>query len=196
MHVNRTNVAVFAVGALVAGIVGTTSTPAQATDSTDSPGCATGTVPSVVMGSPDLKAGQAGGVYLWHGSNGYALRATHAGSARVVFTGTIVASRSISHVTGVRLEKNDGVRLSADHTTLTFRFNNYGFIDGVNFAADCSKRLKVGIRINGSIGAPNRVKLGKHRASPTSNPFTIERYAAASPSPSSSPSDTPTATIG
>ena len=97
----------------------------------------------------------------------------------------------------MRLEKADYVTLSSDHKTLTFRFSNYGYIDGINFAADCSKLMRVKIRINGAVASPRQIKLGKHRSNPTSNPFTIERsQPAPKPSPSPSPSDTPTATIG
>ena len=95
----------------------------------------------------------------------------------------------------MRLEKADNVTLSSDHKTLTFRFTNYGYIDGVNFAADCSKLMRVKIRINNEVASPRQVKLGKHRSNPTSNPFTIERSKPA-PSPSPSPSATSTATIG
>jgi hypothetical protein len=190
----RTVLSSVAAGAVGLGLVMTGAGPASATDG-DAPGCSTGRLPDVVMGSPDVKAGQALGVYLWHGSNGYSLRATHSGSRKVVIAGRLSASNGFSDVTKVRLEKADNVTLSADHKTLTFRFTNYGYIDGVNFAADCSKLMRVKIRINGDIASPRQVKLGKHRSNPTSNPFTIERSQPA-PSPSSSPTATSTATIG
>jgi hypothetical protein len=147
------------------------------------------------MGSPDLKAGQATGVYLWHGSNGYSLRATHPGNKKVVFTGRLTASNSFSHVTPVRFEKADSYALSTDHKTLTFRFTNYGYIDGLNFAADCSRLIRVKLAVNGAQATPRQVKLGKSKSNPTSTPFTIERSKPA-PSPSPSRTDTPTATIG
>jgi hypothetical protein len=55
--------------------------------------------------------------------------------------------------------------------------------------------MRVKIRINDAVASPRQIKLGKHRANPTSNPFTIERSRPA-PSPSSSPTATSTATIG
>jgi hypothetical protein len=173
----------------------TTAGSASAAAEGDAPGCSTGKLPNVVMGSPDVKAGQALGVYLWHGSNGYSLRATHPSNKKVVFTGRLSASTSFSHVTPVRFEKADSYALTADHKTLTFRFTNYGYIDGLNFAADCSRLIRVNIRVNGNEATPRQIKLGSHRSNPTSVPFTIERSKPA-PSPSPSATATSTATIG
>jgi hypothetical protein len=103
----RTSLSVLCVGALSAALVATGGGLASASTESDAPGCSTGRLPNIVMGSPDVKAGQATGVYLWHGSNGYSLRATHPGSKRVVFTGRLTTSNSFSHVTAVRLEKGD-----------------------------------------------------------------------------------------
>jgi len=176
--------------ALVATSVGT----AAASPEADAPGCSTGRLPNVVMGSPDLKPGQALGLYLWHGSNGYSLRATHPGTKKVIFSGVLTASNGFSHLTKVALEGSDNVSLSTDHKTLRFRFANYGRIDGLNFAANCSRTMRVRIGVNGSLATPRQIKLGKHRSNPTSNPFTIQRSQPA-PSPSPSSSDTATATI-
>jgi hypothetical protein len=147
------------------------------------------------MGSPGLQPGQALGVYLWHGSNGYSLRATHPGTRKVVFSGRLSASNSFSHITRVAFERADSLAVSSDHKQLTFRFTNYGRIDGINFAADCSRLMRVNIRIDGATASPRQIKLGAHRTNPTSNPFTIQRSMPA-PSPSPSPSATATATIG
>jgi hypothetical protein len=192
---HRIQLSVLCAGAMSAALVGFGPGNASASPEADSPGCSTGVLPNVVMGSPDVKPGQALGVYLWHGSNGYSLRATHAGTRKVVLAGRLSASNGFSNVTKVRLEKADNVTLSADHKTMTFRFTNYGYIDGINFAANCSKLMRVKIRINDAVASPRQIKLGKRRANPTSNPFTIERSRPA-PSPSSSPTATPTATIG
>src|SRR4051794_2539208 len=188
----RTLMSVLAVSAVSLGLV---TAGAYSASASDSPGCSTGRLPNIVMGSPDVKPGQALGLYLWHGSNGYSLRATHSGTRKVVFTGRLSASNSFSHVTKVAFEKADSLALSSDHKTMTFRFTNYGRIDGINFAADCSRLMRVNIRINGSTASPRQIKLGAHRTNPTSNPFTIQRSKpAASPSPS--PTATSTATIG
>jgi hypothetical protein len=192
----RTALSLLCVAATAAALVGTGAGPASAED--DTPGCSTGVLPNVVMGSPGLQPGQALGVYLWHGSNGYSLRATHPGHGRVVIAGRLSASNGFSHITKVRFEKADSLTLSSDRKTMVFRFTNYGYIDGINFAADCSRLMRVKIRINGEVAGPRQIKLGKHRAHPTSNPFTIERSHPApspSPTPTPTPSDTATATI-
>ena len=187
----RTPITVLTLAAVTAALVAVGAAPASAED--DAPGCSTGVLPNVVMGSPGVQPGQALGVYLWHGSNGYSLRATHPGHAKVVISGRLSASNGFSHVTRVRFEKADWLKVSADRKQMTFRFTNYGYIDGINFAADCSRLMRVNIQINGATASPRQVKLGKRRANPTSNPFTIER---SRPAPAPSPSDTPTATIG
>ena len=191
---HRTPLSVLSVAAVALSLAAVGAGSAAASTEADAPGCSTGVLPNTVMGSPDVKAGQALGVYLWHGSNGYSLRATHPGSKKVVISGRLNASTGFSHVTAVRLEKADSLVLSPDHKTLTFRFTNYGYIDGVNFAADCSRLIRVKIRINDAVASPRQVKLGKHRANPTSNPFTIERSKPAT-SPSPSATATSTATI-
>jgi hypothetical protein len=188
----RTSISVLCVAATTAALLGVGAGSATAAAEGDSPGCSTGVLPNVVMGSPDVKPGQALGVYLWHGSNGYSLRATHPGSKRVVIAGRLSASTGFSHITKVRFEKADSLTLSADHKTMTFRFTNYGYIDGINFSADCSRLMRVKIRINDAVASPRQIKLGKHRSNPTSNPFAIER---SRPAPRPTPSDTATATI-
>ncbi|GAC1443113.1 MAG: hypothetical protein NVSMB55_15720 [Mycobacteriales bacterium] len=188
----RTPLSVLCIGGLSAAVVASGAGLASASTAADSPDCSTGRLPNIVMGSPGVKAGQATGVYLWHGSNGYSLRATHPGSKKVVFTGRLSASNSFSHVTPVALERADSYALSADHKTLTFRFTNFGGIDGLNLSADCSRLVRVNVKINGAEASPRQIKLGSHRSNPTSNPFTIER---SKPAPSPSTPATPTATI-
>ena len=190
MRIRRTSLALLCVAATTAALLSAAPGAAYAED--DAPGCSTGQLPNVVMGSPDVKPGQALGVYLWHGSNGYSLRATHPGHSKVVFAGRLSASNGFSRVTKVAFEKADWLKLSSDGKQLTFRFTNYGYIDGINLAANCSRLIRVNIQINGSSASPRQIKLGKHRANPTSNPFTIER---SRPAPRPSPSDTATATI-
>lgn len=149
------------------------SSPAAFAD--DSAGCATGALPAAVVGDPGVQARQALGVYLWHGSHGYSLRVTHPGKDKLVVSGAITASRDITRLHRVTLEKNDRLALGAHRHTLDFRFANYGGIDGFDFTADCSKTVRVQLQIAGTPAAPAAVFLGKDRTSPTSVPFTIER---------------------
>lgn len=163
---------------LVAGVV-LSASPAQAAENTA--GCATGALPGVVLGSPDVKAQQAQGVYLWHGAHGYSLRVTHPGRTRIVVAGVITVSRDVSGLRRVALERADSVTRSNHGRTLAFRFTNYGGVDGIDFGAECSRTVRVALQIAGQPAAPGQVFLGRHRASPTSVPFTIERAHDAQP---------------
>ena len=46
-------------------------------------------------------------------------------------------------VTGVRLERGDTFTLSADKLTLTYHFQNYGNVDGLDFRTACATTLHV-----------------------------------------------------
>jgi len=165
----------------VIGPIALASAPsALATTTTEPHGCKTGVLPVTVIGSPGVKAKQALGVYLWHDGNGYSLRATQPGSEKIVISGMITVSRTIHNVKRIALETKDSVRVSGNTKTVAFRFTNYGYIDGFNFTADCSKTVKVAVRIGESQATPAQVFLGKDRTNPTSVPFTIERATTAS----------------
>ncbi len=135
-----------------------------------------GTLPATVQGNPNVKAGQAGAAYLFHDAGGWKLRVTHPGSSRMLVTGTLTATRDISHLAKVHLEPGDAVGISRDGHTLTFRMSNVGHLDGVNFTAECSHALKVNVKVNGYGASTRQVFLGAHRVHPTSVPFTIERH--------------------
>jgi len=143
--------------------------------SAHTPGCKTGVLPVSVVGSPALKAHQALGLYVWHNGSGYSVRATQPGSKRVTISGSVTVSNTIRHVRRVALEAHDSVNVGPKRHTATFRFNNYGYVDGFDFTADCSRTVRVVVKINDAQAAPAQVFLGKNRANPTSVPFTIER---------------------
>lgn len=169
-----TAVATLAVTGLGVGTASAdTATPAPTT--TEATMCSTGRLPAVVQGKlPSLKPGSLGGDYLWHDGKGWHLSVTHIGHAKAVFTGTIKASRPISYVK-VRDERNDVVKLSADKRTLTFRFVNYAYLDGLDFRVDCAKWVGFSLQADGHRLTPRRVFLGAKGVHPTSNPFVIER---------------------
>ena len=157
-------------------LAGTASAATPTTGTTHEPGtCRSGAVPVEVVGNPGVKAQAAEGLYLWHGSTGYALRVTHPGHEKVTFTGTITVTNKITAIRKFRLEKADSMKVGPHRHTLTFRFTNYGFLDGISFAAACSKDVKVSLSIDGKQATPNQVFLGKNRVQPTSVPFRIER---------------------
>ena len=76
-------------------------------------------------------------------------------------------------VTPVRLENADGITLSADKLTLTYRFRNYGRIDGFDFKTDCAQRLSIAGSMAGKKLPPNRIWLGRHGRHPLENRFVI-----------------------
>ena len=173
MNVLRTAATAGLGTSLVAGVLLTGSPAALAADSET--GCSTGALSTAVLGNPGVKAQQHGGVYLWHGPHGYSLRFTHPGKARVIVSGVITVSHDVSQVKRVALEPDDAARVRDHGRALAFRFTNFGGLDGVDFAAECSKTVHVSLRIATREATPNQVFLGKGRTSPTSVPFTIER---------------------
>ena len=129
--------------------------------------------PASVQGRPiKLHAGARGGDYIWHDAKGWHLRVTHAGTRRVVFTGRIVSSAPMT-VTPYRLENADGITLSADKLTLTYRFRNYGRIDGFDLKTDCAQRLSIAGSMAGKKLPTSRIWLGRHGRHPLSNRFVI-----------------------
>jgi hypothetical protein len=137
------------------------------------PACPDTHWPAAVQGKPtNLKAGARGGDYFWHDKNGWHLRVTHAGTRKVVFTGKIVSSTPIK-VTGVLLEKKDAFTLSADKKTLTYKFNNYGHIDGLNFTTACAQHLSIRGSMAGKKLPVTRIWLGVRHVHPLSNRFVV-----------------------
>ena len=140
-------------------------------------GCSTGNLPTSVTGDPNVKAGQVGGAYLYHDGIWH-LRVTHATTKKLAVTVRLDAA-SFSGIKPVALERADTITQTGDGTTVFFRFSNYGKIDGVDFSADCSKRMRVQVLFDGKQATTKQVKLGAHRVAPTSVPFVIERTAPA-----------------
>lgn len=148
--------------------------PAAMADTTTA-GCKTGALPVTVVGAPAMKAQDALGVYLWHDANGYSLRATHPGKDKVTISGSVTVSRHVGSVRRVAIESKDRVNVGPLRHTIAFKFDNYGGIDGFDFGAECSRMVRVVVRIDKAQATPAQVFLGKDRTNPTSVPFTIER---------------------
>ena len=148
--------------------------PAAAAETT--PTC-TGHWPDVVQGVPSKwKAGATAGDYIWHDRTGWHLRVTHARGAkvRVVFAGRIQSDQPL-RVQAIKLEGIDFVALSADKKTITYRFANYGHIDGLNFQTACASKLTFTGSINGERLPRWRIFIGKDNVHPLQNPFTVVR---------------------
>ena len=131
--------------------------------------------PASVQGAPaTLKAGARAGDYIWHNSSGWHLRATHVGHAKVIFTGRIVSNTPMT-VAPYRLEKSDRLTLSADKLTLTYRFANYGYIDGFDFRTACAHKLVFRGAMNGVKLPTSRIWIGHDGRHPLQNPFAVLR---------------------
>src|SRR5689334_6448186 len=160
--------------ALIAPATTFAATPTASTAVVATAACTDGHWPAAVQGVPTLwHVGGAGGDYVWHDAAGWHLRVTHRGTAKVVFSGRIVASSPITSALPVRLEGADFIALSADKLTLTYRFTNYGRVDGLNFRTDCARR----VTFAGSMGASKlpigRIWVGRGNHHPLQNPFAV-----------------------
>ena len=80
----------------------------------------------------------------------------------------------------VRLEKNDSLdgRAPTAHT-LRFRFNNYGGVDGFDFATHCAPFLAFGFASDGHVVPTGHISIGAAAATPLVIPFVIARTAGA-----------------
>ena len=139
-----------------------------------------GAWPQAVQGRPATFQAGDDGVYLWHDPDGgWALRATHSGPHdRVIIAGTLHTDGRFVFVHRVRDEGNDIVAVSANHRTILFRFVNYGWVDGLDFATHCSTGFSASFYIAGTLAPTGAVHLGANEVNPTSNP--VRRRADAS----------------
>lgn len=168
--------------ALLAGVIGLTmatvvpsaASAASTTTTVDEAAC-TGHWPASVQGKPSVyQAGARAGDYLWHDSRGWHLRVTKVTSAKAVFSGRIRSDKPLS-VAGVALELGDTFTLSADKLTITYRFANYGHIDGLDFRTACANRLGFAGSMNGTLLPTSRIWIGASGRHPLQNPFVILR---------------------
>jgi hypothetical protein len=132
--------------------------------------------PDWVNGQPaGFEAGANGGVYLWHDTSGWHLRVTHKTDDRVSFGGTIVTRGMFSDVEGVMLERGDQFEVSPDHHAITFRFMNYGHIDGLDFRTHCAPALEFSFQADGHQLPANRAVIGHEDRHPDTDPFPVWR---------------------
>ena len=173
--------ALLSISALAAALVAPSATFAATPAATTATAAITTTAcdergwPARTAGQPfGLRAGARGGDYLWHDTNGWHVRFTHAGTSRVIFTGTIVSNAPLS-VAGYRMGYGDRFSLSADKRTLTYRFANHGRIDGLDFRGACASRLWIRGSMAGLRLPTWRIWIGRNGTHPLSDPFVIRR---------------------
>jgi hypothetical protein len=178
MHVRRMLMSgVLGASALGAGLLAPAATFAATPTTTPvpAPACVDGHWPAAVQGQPmALHSGSRAADYIWHNANGWHLRVTHPGSKKVVFTGRIVSSTALT-VTPFRLEHGDTMTLSADKLTLTYKFFNYGHIDGIDFKTACAHRLAFAGSMAGHKLPVGRILIGHRNRHPLENPFVVIR---------------------
>jgi hypothetical protein len=170
------------VGALFgAGSLAGTATAASATTATKT-GAATCVTasddawPSWTNGRPahaDPKT--AAGVYMWHDDTGWHVRVTHRSDALRTFSGELVSAGRFVGVSSVRLEGHDWRHVSADHHMITFRFENYGGIDGIDFRTHCAPSIALTFVTDGNVLPADKVTIGRDGSHPASDPFSIAR---------------------
>ena len=164
---------VVGLAALIVPLTGLSVTTAGASSTTAAAPCDEGHWPATVQGQPErLHAGSTDGYYVWHDRYGWHLRTTTPQRSAHVFTGRIVSSDDIKHVTMVRDEYDDRVVVSGH--TLSFRFVTYAGIDGVNFTVGCTNSVTFELKQGGSWIPAYRIFLGHYGRAPH-NPFTIAR---------------------
>lgn len=161
--------------ALAAGAVGAGLGVAQATTTTSSPTClpAADAWPAPTQGQPP----RSPGVAVWHDGTGWHVRVTHNTLHDRVFSGEIATTGELVAVRGYQLERNDALTVGPGKHVLRFRLNNYGHIDGVDFATACAPQLEFGLVTDGQMVPVARIAIGADSHHPAHNPFVITRSA-------------------
>ena len=138
-------------------------------------------MPASVNGqsSRALRSTRAGDALIWHNRQGWHLRVRHNSATKLTFTGTIKTNDGKAD-RRPRVPPREACtatcsRVSADKTIVTFLFNNYGGLDGLDMNMHCSGNVTFdAVRQRGAMN-PDRIHLGRHRIEAFSNPLTIER---------------------
>jgi hypothetical protein len=159
----------------MAMLVGPMAGAVSAAAPTDDPAPCDGHWPTTVQGVPTLwHAGARTGDYIWHDSRGWHIRVTHPGTRLAVFTGRIRAGAPMT-VSGAQLEGRDRFWLSADKKTLSYRFTNYGHIDGLDIRTACAPWITFGGSVAGNRLPVARIVIGSGNHHPLQNPFVVRR---------------------
>ena len=173
-----------AVGVMPAALVGVSATSAVAasTSTSTSPKPAASTC--LPAGHDDVwptwtngRPGRDPGVRIWHDATGSHVRVTHDTVRDRVFSGEIWTTGALIDVHAVRLEKNGFLKVGPDKHVIVFRLNNYGGVDGIDFATHCAPFLEFGLATDGHIMPTAHISIGEGGHSPAHNPFVIKRAA-------------------
>ncbi|MGZ4674304.1 MAG: hypothetical protein ACXV8K_16710 [Ilumatobacteraceae bacterium] len=158
---------------------GTAPTAPTAPTATSNTKCADerdGAWPWWVQGRPDsFEAGATGGVYMWHDGDGWHIRVTHANDDKTTFTGRLQTSGEFVGVHPIALEHNDLVHVGSGGHVVTFKFENYGHIDGFDFHTSCAPSIFVSLARGTHRLPTDRIFIGDHEVHPAADPFRIHR---------------------
>jgi hypothetical protein len=179
MNMKRSIIAIAGVVALTAAAAPGASAKALRAEET-ARGCATGHVPGAVQNQSNraLRSTRFGDAFIWHNRIGWHLRVRHNNRTKMTFTGTVKTNDGKPiDARAYRLEAKHGdvFSVSADKTTLTFLFNNFGALDGLDMNLHCSASVTFSLSANAAPMNPDRIHLGKHRIEAFTNPLTIDR---------------------
>jgi hypothetical protein len=132
---------------------------------------------SRIEGRPtSFEAGSAGGVYFWHESDdGLHLRTTDAHSVDHYYTGTITTDGIIHDLNLVRLEQDDNATIDVTGHVLTFAFNTYAGVDGLDYFIDGGSQQTLNLQVDNYRLPPSRIYLGSDSIHPERNPLTVLR---------------------
>ncbi len=118
------------------------------------------------------------GVAVWHDASGWHVRVTHDTLHDRVFSGEIRDDgRARRREGGAPRAATMPSRSVPTRTRSGFRFNNYGGIDGFDFATHCAPFLAFGFASDGHVVPAARVAIGAAGRHPARDPFVITRTA-------------------
>jgi len=160
-------------GGLTAGAAPAVSASPSASSSTCVPDNHDDAWPSWADGRPLRDPG----VRLWHDALGWHVRVTHDTIRDRVFSGVIATKGELVNVHAVRLERGDQLNVAPGKHSLTFRFNNYGGIDGFDFVTHCAPALAFGFLTDDHAVGTTHISIGAGARNPLHNPFVITRTA-------------------
>jgi hypothetical protein len=133
-------------------------------------------VQSKVEGRPtQLDGGDASGVYIWHGDDGWHLRATERnGDSGHTYTGVLETDGWFSAVEKLRLETSDGAQ-RRDDGSVGFRFTVYNGTDGVDWRLHGASWVTFALYRDGDPMDTDDIYLGADGDHPGDNGFTLTR---------------------
>jgi hypothetical protein len=132
---------------------------------------------SRIEGRPQaFDAGGTSGVYFWHESDdGLHLRTTDPNPVDHLFTGTITTDGNFHDLDLIRLEQDDTATIDPTGHMLTFSFNTYAGVDGLDYYIDGGTWQTLSLKIDGRQLSPARIFLGEDSVHPDHDPFTALR---------------------